>query len=396
MKFVYILFKYVFEIIQLPLMLLAALASRLIIKKIQIGLGPLPMINNVYHKKALLSYGFTAETFVDSVYFITNEFDYVYAPNNKFIKRLIRESNFIFYFAIFRYRCLYVYFNGGPLHSTLLLWRIEPILYKIANVLTVIMPFGGDIQELTRTPNLLFRHVMSKDYPLQRHIRKNIATKIDIWSSYATHVIAGCDWVDYMHFWHTLMVAHFSIEVEKWQLPTTTETQLKYPERPLRILHAPNHKAIKGTNYFVKAVNELQSEGEQIELVMVQGLSNDKIRELIQTVDIVADQLVIGWYAMFAIEAMAMSKPVICHLREDLKKLYESVGLIAEGEIPIINSSPLTIKSTIKHLMLNPEILNSAGKRGAEYVKKHHSIQSVGLVFANINKSIGLVPTKLQ
>ena len=44
-------------------------------RSIDVGLGPLPLINNVYHCKALKQAGFSAETFVNRAWFITNEFD---------------------------------------------------------------------------------------------------------------------------------------------------------------------------------------------------------------------------------------------------------------------------------------------------------------------------------
>ena len=37
---------------------------------------------------------------------------------------------------------------------------------------------------------------------------------IDRWTTHSDHVISGCDWVDYMHHWDTLMSAHFSIDIE--------------------------------------------------------------------------------------------------------------------------------------------------------------------------------------
>ena len=46
-------------------------------------------------------------------------------------------------------------------------------------------------------------------------------------------------------------------------------------------------------------------------------MSNEEVIKLIQRADLVIDQLVIGWYAMFAIEAMSLGKPVICNLRSD-------------------------------------------------------------------------------
>lgn len=378
------------ELVELPLIVLIALVSRLAPRSVDIGLGPMPLINNVYHKKALIQHGYSTETFVDDIWFITNEFDHKFIPTSSLLRRLLRETHFVFLFAIFRYRCLYVYFNGGPLYATAILWRFEPQIYRLAGVRTVIMPYGGDVQDLMRTPNLLLRHGMARDYPLQRHIRNTIAKKIDIWISHADHVISGCDWVEYMHFWHTLMVAHFSIDTQRWQ--PGLEIAPSYPARPLRVLHAPNHKGIKGSEFFIRAVNELRDEGESIELVLVQKLPNDEIRQLIDTVDIVADQLIFGWYAMFAIEAMAMGKPVLCYIREDFERLYIDAGLLKENEIPLINCTPRNVKSTLRMLMRDPARLKDAGKRGPNYVRRHHSVEAVGAVFADINKAIGIVP----
>ena len=278
--------------------------------------------------------------------------------------------------------------------TTLMLWRFEPQLYRLAGVRTVVMPYGGDVQNLLRTPNLLFRHMVAKDYPHHRRSRKKIDKKIDLWSLHADHVVSGCDWVDYMYFWDTLMVAHFSIDMELWRpVENTSFNDPIQSARPFRVLHAPNHMAIKGSDFLIRAVEELQAEGESIELVLVQKLPNEEIRRLMDTVDLVADQLVIGWYAMFAIEAMAMGKPVLCYLREDLKQLYINAGLIRKNEIPLIDCSPTNVKSVLRELLRNPSRLRDAGSCGTEYVRRHHSIESVGHVFAQINKAIGINPT---
>ena len=44
--------------------------SRYVKKDIDVGLGPMPLINNVYHKTALIEAGFSAETFVNNTWFI--------------------------------------------------------------------------------------------------------------------------------------------------------------------------------------------------------------------------------------------------------------------------------------------------------------------------------------
>jgi glycosyltransferase involved in cell wall biosynthesis len=384
-----------------PVLMVTAIISRFIGKKFEIGLGPNPLINNIYHKKALECFGYSAETFVAEVNYITNQFDI--RADKKLLgshsERFWKSFTIIGYlylsvFSMWRYKCIYIYFNGGPwgvlTFNIPLLKKIEPFLYKLANVKVVVMPYGSDVQDLIRTPNLLFRHTMAQSYPTSRLRRKIVAEQIDLWIEHADHVLSGCDWVDYMYHWDTLMLAHFSIDVELWSQQSKLPLKQK---QTLRILHAPNHRAVKGTDYFIKAVDELKKEGFDIELVLAEQVPNEKIREIMASVDIIADQLIIGWYAMFALEGMAMSKPVLCYLRSDLENLYTVAGLIEPGEIPIINCSPLTVKDAIRDLALNPGKLLEIGKRSREYVVRHHSIEAVGKVFDQINRSLGIIPS---
>jgi glycosyltransferase involved in cell wall biosynthesis len=384
-------------IVFFPLLLLSIIA-RFAKKPWDIGLGPEPLVSHIYHKKAFELYGYRTETFVADVYFITDEFD---LRGHKIlpIKRLFPGLKYLIYLylfaaSLFRYRCLYLYFNGGPLGlATSLLWRVEPFLYWIAKVKVVVMPYGGDVQEMSRAPNLLYKHAMSCDYPVHRFRRGRIAAKIDLWTRYADHIIAGCDWVYYLYHWDTLMMAHFSIDMEAWKpVPIAGDPLPSSAKRKLRIFHAPNHRAIKGTAHILRAVDELIEEGLDIELILAERVSNQEIKRLMAAADIVVDQLIVGWYAMFAIEAMAMEKPVLCYLRQDLMELFVTSGLVAADEIPILNCSPLTIKETLRSLVLNRDELPDIGKRSRAYVMKHHSIQVVGKVFDEINRSIGLKP----
>jgi glycosyltransferase involved in cell wall biosynthesis len=107
-------------------------------------------------------------------------------------------------------------------------------------------------------------------------------------------------------------------------------------------------------------------------------------------VDLVADQFVIGWYAMFAIEAMAMGKPVLCYLREDFIDLYVKAGLVTCNEIPLINTGLLEILEKIRWAYNNRGELSVIGKKGREFVQKHHSTEHVGRVFAEILKELGV------
>jgi glycosyltransferase involved in cell wall biosynthesis len=374
---------FVIDLVALPFLFLLAALSRLKAKSFDVGIGPEPLINNVYHKLALQSQGYKAETFVQEVYYITDKFDV--RADLKF-RFLYMRMFYLFFHAIFSYRILYFYFNGGPLGNTALLWRMEPWLYCMAGIKTVVMPYGGDIQDMLRCPNLTFRAVIAKDYDGHRRKRPRIIRQIDLWTLHADHIIGGCDWVDYLYYWDTLMISHFCIDTHVWKPQEPhIENDLSHP---LRILHAPNHRSVKGTSQFIRAVEELQKEGVAVELAVIEKMPNEQLREEMQRADIIADQLLIGWYAVFAIEGMALGKPVICYLRDDLIDLYVASGLLEENELPLVNASPANIKQVIKNLSMDRSKLKEMGRHSRAFVEKHHSIESLGKLFDGINKNL--------
>ena len=369
----------------IPFFLIAALA-RFVRKPIDVGLGPHPLINNIYHKEALRRYSYTAETFVTSLYYITSDFDRILFSNNIFVRALLQIVALVW--IIFRYKSLYLYFDGGPFGHDRILWRFEAQLLHLARVKTVLMPYGGDVQDMALSHNLKFKHAYSQQYKTTLLRRRDVARRVDYWSRNADHIIAGCEWVDYMHVWDTLMLAHFSIDTEKWRPTRPPRTTGSF-----KVLHAPNHRHIKGSQYIIAAVEELRTSGLDIELVLLEGVSNDEVRSRMQEVDIVADQLIVGWYAMFALEGMSMEKPVLCYLRDDLKDLYVTAGLVGPDELPIVECRPDTVKETIEELYGKREGLGEIGRRSRAFVERHHSLDAVGAVFDRINRSIGIPPS---
>jgi hypothetical protein len=203
---------------------------------------------------------------------------------------------------------------------------------------------------------------------------------IDVWTSIANHIVGGCEWVDYMHHWDTLMIAHFSIS-----LPDKVNKVIESRTSPLKVLHAPNHREIKGTRHIIRAVEELRLEGFDIDLILAERVPNEEVRRLIYEADVVVDQLVIGWYAMFAIEAMSSNTPVICHLRNDLVSLYVATSLLESfDEIPIIKADSFSIKEVLKQVYLDRAILQKAAEKGRGYVERHHSVEAISLIFGKI------------
>jgi glycosyltransferase involved in cell wall biosynthesis len=374
-------------VITLPLLLLC-LASRFAPRPIDIGLGPECLVNNIYHKRALNQHGYSAETFVAVDNFISSAYDVNLAAWSRNPLFQVWIPYYFFLRVLFRYKALFIYFNGGPLHAKPLFRQLEPTFYKLAGVKVVVMPFGSDVQVMPRSRNLVFKHGMSIDYPGVAKDHRRIARQIDRWSRHASWVISGCEWVDYMYVWDTLMSGHFSIDMERWK-----PTRAPRPAGPFRVLHAPNHPAIKGTVALQTAVAELQAEGLEIELVVLRGVPNTQIQQTIEQVDLVADQFVMGWYALFAIEAMALEKPVLCYLRPDFLALYEQAGVVRAAEIPLLNTSVTQIAERLRWCLHHREELAEIGRAGRPFVAAHHSTGAVGKVFAEILAGLGLAPS---
>ncbi|WP_271613700.1 glycosyltransferase [Bradyrhizobium sp. CCBAU 51627] len=162
-------------------------------------------------------------------------------------------------------------------------------------------------------------------------------------------------------------------DIHYWPLDTT-----KFIANPptfrlgetLRIAHAPNHSHFKGTGHLLQAIDRLIAEGEKIELVSIQGVSNKRVLELFSTCHLVADQFVAGFHGYTALEAMAMSRPVLCYLRDDHM-------MIDPTTCPIIRTSPDEIYGTLRNCLHGTIDLEAIGRSGRRYVERYYSIEAV-------------------
>lgn len=388
---------------------LVALLGRFLPKAYDVGLGPEPLINNLYHKRALEMQGYSAQTFALRAYYITSDFDLLLVERMQRVlpRRLATFAALIWcqILCLTRYRALYIYFNGGVLSrfpGGLYAWFDAPLL-KLAGVKLLVMPYGSDVQDMSLSPNLNFKHAMTRAYPLHYRGQRGIAAQIHRWTQASDVVLAGVEWVDYMHHWHHLMLAHFSIDTEALN-PEALNPEALQPAasealyrpgcgRPLRLLHAPNHRGLKGSQQIIAAVETLRAEGLPLELELIERRPNAEVLAGIARADLVLDQMIIGWYAMFALEAMALGRPVACYLRPDLVDLYINAGLVERAELPFVDIQPQSIEAVLRAVLAGDIDLAERAAKARAYVVKHHSLSAVGRVFAEVNRSMGLLPS---
>ena len=113
----------------------------------------------------------------------------------------------------------------------------------------------------------------------------------------------------------------------------------------------------------------MKNQGKNIELVMVERLSNVEALNVYRTADIIFDQCLIGSHGYFGLEAMALGKPIMCYIS---KNEY----VIAPDECPIIRVTPQTIASRLLEVLDNRESLYNIGVTGRAYVEKYYSISA--------------------
>lgn len=160
--------------------------------------------------------------------------------------------------------------------------------------------------------------------------------------------------------------------------------KMKIPEinkSKTTIVHAPSQRNIKGTEHILNAIKQLEKEGYNLDLIIVEKVSHREALQICEESDIIIDQLLIGSHGIFAIEAMAMGKPVICYIRDDLISKYPQ-------ELPIVSANPDNIYNKLKMLIDNPKLIVELGGKGRKYAEMYHDSRKIAQQLLTLYKSL--------
>lgn len=174
-----------------------------------------------------------------------------------------------------------------------------------------------------------------------------------------------------------------AIDLSSWKNIGIKKTKL-----PL-VVHAPSKRGVKGTDYVIAAVESLKAQGLKFDFKLVEGLKHDEARAIYEKADIIVDQLRIGWYGVLAVEAMALGKPVIAYIREDL---LHTLG----DKPPVINANPLTIESALSDLITDYDYRKAMSVRAREFCEQTHSADVVAKKLRKIYKDIHANPRPIN
>lgn len=150
-------------------------------------------------------------------------------------------------------------------------------------------------------------------------------------------------------------------------------------ERPV-VVHAPSNRERKGTADVIAACEQLP-----VELDIVEGVPHDEARGRYARADIVVDQLNAGWHGIFALEAMALGKPVVVNLKPDI---------VAQAErhygarLPLVHATKATLVDTLRSLVESPALRREVGAASRAYVEQVHDIDRIADRLLDIYRSL--------
>ena len=143
------------------------------------------------------------------------------------------------------------------------------------------------------------------------------------------------------------------------------DRRARRPGAPFRIVHATNHPGIEGTARIQAAVDEVKRRGIDVELVVLKGVSPDRVLEETSNADLTIGKMKMGYYANGQIESLALGVPAITFVRpEFVTEDLEDSGLIL--------TTLDDLADTIEFHLRNPDALAARRARARESVLRLH------------------------
>ena len=328
-----------------------------------------------------------ARSLVYSSYYITDAFDYDLSKwvQKAWLKPFIPFVIFIWVWLNFDR--VHFYCDRGIIPSPVpfSLNRLELILYKLMGLQVFFWTYGADVRTRNCTYALGNPNCCTECESVGKACicdNKKWSKNRSIINKYSTGFFSMGDMIEYtpgsrndLFFW--------PVDLNK-QAKYEPSYPLKNFSKPVRIVHAPNHRMFKGTHFLIDAVNNLKRKGLNIELVLVEGISNDRALEIYRSADIIFDQCLIGFHGYFALEGMAMGKPVMCFIRKPEEYLLHP------EECPIINTHIDTLEDDLSCLIHNGRQLREIGIQGRSYIEKYYSLEAFASRLKEAYQDIGI------
>jgi glycosyltransferase involved in cell wall biosynthesis len=340
--------------------------------------GPVPVIAIKYWSHSLRALGYESRTCVFGYYAINERSDFDMHYDDFLPHGLAFDPlrGYAVYLWVLRNADVYLsYFDGGFLQGTALR-RLELPLLRLAGLRIIVSPYGSDIA----VPGHLgvAEERLLEDYPSIASGGERVRRRVLEFARWSDLVIRNYQF-GFMPRWDILWPTQIAIDTDQW-LADSQPSDADGRSGEVVVVHAPNHRRIKGSDRLIEVVDRLAHDGLRVRLELIERRPNEEVRAAVARADIVADQFIAG-YALFAIEGMAAGRPVLSALSwmpDDVRGYLDARGL------PIVDTGLDTLELELRALIEDPSRRRALGQAGRRFVIANHSYAAVGAIWETL------------
>lgn len=329
-------------------------------------------INDNYSEKL---YAETLSTYISPKSHYQTNYTYEYPFHSKSSIYRWYRSLLNFFLALFRYDIFH--FISGETLLTRKVRRFELMIYKLLGKRIIMHFVGSDI----RNPD----YIKWKEQNIQQFLQGDVnfpktlswQTKLILDAEkYADFILVSTP--DLLELVPEAKYYPVVLDLDKYIDELNAIKFQQKSEDEIVILHAPSNSKLKGTNYIHEVLKKIVSNSKnKIKLVLTaekdyknKPVSRYELFKLYKESDIVIDQIVIGWYGLQSIEALAAGKHVISYVDANLNAfLYPDCPL----ELADINTLESVVLNVINKVLNQKHTITSSQ---VDWLKKYHTIEN--------------------
>jgi glycosyltransferase involved in cell wall biosynthesis len=333
----------------------------------RVVLGGCGLVNNAKWCNALKDMNIDARTLVWGTPYIYGKDTFNYDLQAVWGSWSYLIAPWVFLKTLFRADTVICGFDGFILGTTNLR-KIELLLMHLAKCKVIVFSYGGDAFVYRNIRLESVAHALQISYPkaarhqdaIERDVRRNV--------KYADFICLGVMSFDGFGRWDALPVSWLVVDIENWK-----PQQLVPTNEVMTVVHTPNHRGFKGTEFLIQAVRDLQDEDLPIKLILLEGVPNLEVqRVLTEEADVLVEQLIAPGYGMSGVEGMASGLTVVANLSDD-RIMTPMRRWSFLNECPVVSATPETIKEVLRKLVEQPELRKELSVLSREYAVKYHS-----------------------
>jgi hypothetical protein len=151
--------------------------------------------------------------------------------------------------------------------------------------------------------------------------------------------------------------------------------------KKIKIIHTPTRQGFKGTHIVLSAIDILKVRRSDFEFTVVQGLPFEEYTKVMESADIVIDQVWSQSAGMNALWMLGMGK-VVFSGNSELCKAYFPFG----DENPIIDAPPNAeeLANKLEAVLNDRYLISILSERGRDYITKQHNHITIAQEYLNL------------